>query len=96
MSFQFQEMFFPVQPSREAGEGVVAAHHAVAGDHYKYRISVVGKPHRPRGIRVSYARRDVLLAAGLAVGDALKLVPDAALKLAAPQVERNVEAPALF
>lgn len=84
-------MLFPVQPSREAGEGVVAAHHAVAGNEYVNPIGTDGVSHGSHCFFIANHFRYFLITPCFSVGYVEQRTPDLDLKVCAYRVQRDVK-----
>src|SRR5438477_10429987 len=63
-----------------AGETLVGADHAMAGDHDRDRVLVVGETDRARGLRLADPFGDLSVGARLGVGNLEQRLPDRALE----------------
>ena len=89
-----QEPLFAPEAAAVAGElrAGAAADDAVAGDDYGDRVAAVSGADCAHGLGVVDSVGDGLVAGGLAVADAEKLLPDLALKRGAVQGQGQIEA----
>src|SRR4029077_7393347 len=88
--FEFEEAAFALEAPSVAAEMPRGAECAMARDYNRDRICAIGSADGANRARASDTSRDLGVRASLAAGDSAELVPDAALKWGAADIEREV------